>query len=62
MQLQDVEGLRAAGLSDAAILDVNQIVAYFAYANRTVLGLGVSHVGEPLGLHPDEDRDDFRHG
>ncbi len=61
LQEQDLQPLRAAGLSDAAILDLNQIVAYFAYANRTVLGLGVSHIGEPLGLHPDEDRDDFRH-
>ncbi|MDA7980275.1 MAG: peroxidase-related enzyme [Pirellulales bacterium] len=57
----DIAELRAAGLSDEAILDLNQIVAYFAYANRTVLGLGVSHTGEPLGLHPDENRTDFRH-
>ena len=54
--------LREVGLDDAAILDLNQIVAYFAYANRTVLGLGVSPDGEPLGLHPDEDREDFQHG
>jgi len=37
----DVEGLRAAGLSDAAILDVCQIVAYYNYVNRLADGLGV---------------------
>jgi len=58
---QDLAPLRAAGLDDATILDLNQIVAYFAYANRTVQGLGVNIDGETLGLHPDEDREDFRH-
>jgi len=33
--------LRQAGFSDGEILEINQVVAYFAYANRTVLGLGV---------------------
>lgn len=57
----DIEALRDFGLDDATILDLNQIVAYFAYANRTVQGLGVHTENEPLGLHPDEDRDDFKH-
>ncbi len=38
----DVERLRAAGWDDGCILEINQVAAYFAYANRTVLGLGVS--------------------
>lgn len=58
---EDLEPLRRAGLDDAGILDLNQVVAYFAYANRTVQGLGVRPEGEPLGLHPDEDRDDLTH-
>ncbi len=58
---QDLVPLYAAGLDDAAILDLNQIVAYFAYANRTVQGLGVNIDGETLGLHPDENREDFKH-
>lgn len=33
--------MRAAGLSDAEILDTNQVAAYYAYANRLVDGLGV---------------------
>lgn len=57
----DVSELREAGLSDEGILDLNQIVAYFAYANRTVNGLGVEVEGELLGLHPDENEEGFRH-
>ena len=61
MAVSDLDPLRLAGLDDAGILDVNQIVSYFAYANRTVLGLGVSIDGEPLGLHPDDEREGFSH-
>ena len=62
MKESDLDDLRKAGLDDAGILDLNQIVAYFAYANRTVNGLGVEVGDEPLGLHPDEDEEGFRHG
>lgn len=61
MVSEDLEQLRAVGLDDAGILDLNQIVAYFAYANRTVNGLGVEVAGEPLGLHPDEEQEGFQH-
>jgi len=37
----DLAPLRAAGLSDRDILDVNQVAAYYAYANRVADGLGV---------------------
>lgn len=56
----DVDRLRSAGLSDGEILEVNQVAAYFAYANRTVTGLGVDVAGEVLGLAPDESKD-WRH-
>lgn len=36
----DIEALRAEGWSDGEILEINQVSAYFSYANRTVLGLG----------------------
>ena len=36
-----VEGLRGHGWSDAAILDMVQVAAYFAYVNRMADGLGV---------------------
>ena len=48
----DIQALRDSGWSDSDILEINQVCAYFAYANRTVLGLGVSHIGENLGEHP----------
>ena len=44
--------LRSAGFSDGEILEINQIAAYFNYANRTVLGLGCSTDGDILGLSP----------
>jgi len=37
----DVITMREAGWSDSAILDTNQVTAYYAYANRLVDGLGV---------------------
>ena len=37
----DVIALRQAGFSDAAILDINQVTGYYAFANRLVDGLGV---------------------
>jgi uncharacterized peroxidase-related enzyme len=37
----DLDLLRAAGLDDRSILDLNQAVAYFAYVNRVADGLGV---------------------
>ncbi len=58
-----VEGLRAAGYDDGEILEINQVAAYFAYANRMVLGLGCSTEGDVLGLSPgDSDNpDDWSH-
>ncbi|TNJ48217.1 carboxymuconolactone decarboxylase family protein [Phaeobacter sp. B1627] len=60
---QDVWPLRDAGLSDGEILEINQVVAYFAYANRTVLGLGCSTKGDVLGLSPGnlDDPQDWSH-
>ncbi len=54
---QDISTLRAAGLSDGEILEINQVTAYFAYANRTVLGLGVSTDGDIIGLSPNDNSD-----
>lgn len=41
----DVEALRGAGLDDGEILDVNQVTAYYAYANRVADGLGLEVEG-----------------
>ena len=36
-----MEALKAAGFSDADVLAACEVVAYYAYANRIVDGLGV---------------------
>jgi len=41
MTESDLTPLREAGLTDRAILDLNQTVAYYAYVNRVADGLGV---------------------
>ena len=41
MNRDDVEALRQAGFADAAILDICQVAAYFAFVNRLADGLGV---------------------
>jgi len=53
----DVAALRSAGWSDGQILEINQVAAYFAYANPTVTGLGVDTEGEVLGLAPEDSTD-----
>lgn len=52
MREADLQPLRDAGLDDAEILELNQVAAYFAYANRTVLGLGVEIEDEEIGQPP----------
>jgi uncharacterized peroxidase-related enzyme len=52
-----IQKMRAAGLDDGEILEVNQVASYFAYVNRTVLGLGVTTEGDVLGLSPGDSDD-----
>ncbi len=63
MNSNDIYELRSFGYDDGEILEVNQVVAYFNYANRTVLGLGVNTKGEVLGLSPSnkDDEDSWDH-
>lgn len=60
---QAVSGLRDAGYSDGEILEINQVASYFAYANRMVMGLGVSTRGEKVGASPNvsDDADNWSH-
>jgi uncharacterized protein YciW len=37
----DLDAMQDCGLTDRDILDINQVVAYFAYVNRVADGLGV---------------------
>ncbi len=59
----NVTALRDAGWDDGEILEINQVCAYFNYANRTVLGLGCSTKGDVLGLSPSnsDNPDDWGH-
>ena len=62
--LEDIiKQMRVAGYSDGEILEINQVSAYFNYANRTVLGLGCSTQGDILGLSPNNNNDpnDWEH-
>ena len=54
---ESIEKLRADGFTDGEILEINQVCAYFSYANRTVLGLGCSTKGDILGLSPNNNHD-----
>lgn len=63
VQKKDIEILQTNGIDDGEILEVNQVTAYFGYANRTVSGLGVTTDGDELGLSPgnNENPDDWSH-
>ena len=63
MEEADVQLLRLAGWDDGEVLEINQVVAYFNYANRTVLGLGVYTDGDIIGLSPNvtDDPDNWNH-
>jgi uncharacterized peroxidase-related enzyme len=57
MSASDIEALREAGFDDGEILEINQVAAYFAYANRMVLGLGINTEGDDIGLSPGDNSD-----
>lgn len=58
-----IHKLRESGYTDGEILEINQVSSYFSYANRTVLGLGCSTMGDIIGLSPNNssDPDDWSH-
>ena len=64
VEAADIDALRNAGFDDGEILELNQVAAYFAYANRTVSGLGVNIEGEVLGQSPltGDDESGWSHG
>jgi len=38
----DVESLRTTGFTDRDVLDIVEVISYYAYANRIADGLGVT--------------------
>ncbi len=55
---EDIETLRINNVEDGEILEINQVAAYFAYANRMVLGLGINKSGDIIGLSPNDGDDE----
>tara|TARA_Y100000766_G_C18828418_1_gene566734 strand:- start:586 stop:1191 length:606 start_codon:yes stop_codon:yes gene_type:complete len=55
---EDIEKLRINNVEDGEILEINQVAAYFAYANRMVLGLGINKSGDIIGLSPNDSDDE----
>ncbi len=49
---EDINELKSTGINDGELLEINQVVSYFNYVNRTVLGLGVNTQNEIIGLSP----------
>ncbi len=58
-----IDKMHKQGITDGEILEINQVTAYFNYANRTVLGLGITTEGDIIGLSPNnnDDPDDWNH-
>ena len=56
MTAEDLDVMRAHGLSDLDLLDVNNRVAYYNYTNRVVMGLGLrstkSEVADAMNALP----------
>lgn len=42
MRPDDIEALRSVGFSDRDVLDIVEVIAYYAYVNRIADGLGVT--------------------
>ena len=59
---ETIQSLRDAGWDDGKILEANQVIAYFNYANRTVLGLGVDLEESDVGLSPNDNDDEDNWG
>jgi len=64
MSAADIDAMRKAGFDDGEILEINQVAAYFAYANRMVLGLGINTENDIIGLSPGDtsDPENWSHG
>jgi len=52
---EDVTALTEAGVDDGEILEANQIIGYFNYVNRCLIGLGVTTEGDIVGYYSSSD-------
>lgn len=53
MNKSDTDALKQARINDGEILELNQIIGYFNYANRCLNGLGVTTEGDVVGYYND---------
>lgn len=51
MRRADVDAMKAVGFDDGEILEVNQIIGYFNYVNRSLNGLGVTTDNDTIGYY-----------
>jgi len=59
---EKINQLRKVGFTDGEILEINQVVSYFNYVNRTVVGLGVTLEKDNIGLSPSSSEEgDWKH-
>jgi len=62
LDINIINNIKARGYDDGQVLEVNQVISYFAYANRTVSGLGVTVKEDILGLSPgDQNSKNWHH-
>ena len=54
MEESDVTALRDEGWDDGEILEINQTICYFNYANRLLNGLGVTTEGDVVGYYTED--------
>lgn len=54
---EDFTGLKSEGFLEGELLEINQVVSYFNYVNRSVIGLGANTKGDILGLSPNQNDD-----
>jgi len=55
MAKADVDALKQSGVPDGEILEANQIIGYFNYANRLLNGLGVTTDGDVVGYYAENE-------
>lgn len=54
---EDFTQPKDSGFSEGEILEINQVVSYFNYVDRSVIGLGANTKGDILGLSPNQNDD-----
>jgi uncharacterized peroxidase-related enzyme len=60
MREADVDAMKAAGFDDGEILELNQIIGYFNYVNRSLNGLGVTTENDTVGYYAKDDEPDVQ--